>query len=149
MKNKPTNDTGKLIFDLKEEILQLQNKIDKKKIEIDRILFEADGDFEGCYVEFYDGAEYIFMKVERQIIRDNGSKINLQGPAIKLDDSPLNEDYDYDGELGMGSYDYNEGFTFPVIVLDGNKFQRIRKIEKDDMVFVLDHYVDVLKKNLI
>lgn len=149
MENKLTSEERKVITGLKEEIRRLQKQIDEKEIEINRVLVKAAADFEGSYIEYYDGEEYIFMKVERQIIRDGGSKINLQGPAIRLEDSPLNKDYEEDEEFGMGSYDEYDGFSFGPKVLQGLTVERIRKITRDDMVFVLDHYIDAMKKNLI
>lgn len=149
MENKLTSEERKVITGLKEEIRRLQKQIDEKEIEINRVLTEAAADFEDSYIEYYDGEEYVFMKVERQIIRDGGSKINLQGPAIRLEDSPLNKDYEEDEELGMGSYDECDGFSFGPKVLQGLTVERIRKITRDDMVFVLDHYIDAMKKNLI
>lgn len=146
MKNKMTKEQGKKIKDLKEEIHSLQKQINEKETEIDRVIVEAGANFEGFYVEFYDGEEYVFMKVERQIIRDSGAMINLQGPAIRLDDSPLNEDY---GGISMVSYDEADGFSFGPKVLQGLTVEWIRKITKEDMVFVLDHYIDTMKKNLI
>ena len=141
-----TKEQGKKIKDLKEEIHSLQKQINEKEVEIDRVIVEAGANFEGSYVEFYDGEEYVFMKVERQIIRDSGAMINLQGPAIRLDDSPLNEDY---GGISMVSYDESDGFSFGPKVLQGLTVEWIRKITKEDMVFVLDHYIDTMKKNLI
>ena len=150
MENKLTSEKRKVITGLKEEIRCLQKQIDEKEIEINRIITEAAANFEDSYIEYYDGEGYVFMKVERQIIRDGGSKINLQGPAIRLEDSPLNEDYDESEGLGTGSYDEYDGFDFGPDVLQGCiTVERIRKITRDDMVFVLDHYIDTLKKNLI
>lgn len=146
MKSKITSEQGKKIYDLKEEINDLQKQINEKEVEVDRILVEAASNFEGSYVEFYNGEEYVFMKVELQIVREGGIKIYLQGPAIRLSDSPLNDEYD---GVGEGSYDDTDGFSFGPKVLEGYTSEWIRKITKKDMAFVLDCYINTMKKNLI
>jgi hypothetical protein len=149
MKSKMTKEQKKEINDLRNEIQSLQKEVDKKESEISRVFVAAEADFMDSYVEFYNGEDYIFMKVERQYIRDGGVKINLQGPAIRLDDSPLNEDYDEYNGIGMASYDESDGFSFGSKVLEGSTVEWIRKISKEDMVFVLDYYINTMKKNLI
>ena len=144
-----TTEQGKKIKDLREEVYSLQKQINEKEAEIDRVLIETASNFEDSYVEFYNGEEYIFMKVERQIIRDSGIKINLQGPAIRLDDNPLDEDYDMGDGIAIASYDVSDGFSFGPKVLEGHTVEQIRKISKEDMALVLDHYIDTIKKNLI
>ena len=149
MEKKMTKEQGKKIKDLKEEIQSLQKQINEKELEIDSVLVEAASNFEDSYVEFYNGEEYVFMKVERQYVRDGGAKINLQGPAIRLDDSPLNEDYDECDGISMVSYDEADGFSFGPKVLQGLTVEWIRKIEREDMIFVLDYYINAMKKNLL
>lgn len=149
MESKMTAEQGKKVKDLRKEVRSLEKQINEKEVEIERVLVEAGANFKGSYVEFYDGEEYVFMKVERQIIRDSGTMINLQGPAIRLDDSPLNEENDECDGISMVSYDEADGFSFGSKVLEGYTVEWIRKITKEDMVFVLDHYIDTMKKNLI
>ena len=144
-----TREQGNKIKNLREEIYSLQRQINEKEVEIDRVLVEAASNFEGSYVEFYDGEEYVFMKVERQYFCDGGVKINLQGPAIRLDDSPLNEDYDGCDGISMVSYDEADSFSIGPKVLLGLTVEWIRKIEREDMVFVLDCYINTMKKNLL
>ena len=140
---------GKKVNDLREEVRSLEKQINEKEVEIERVLVEAGANFKDSYVEYFNGEEYVFMKVERQIVRAGGVKICLQGPAIRLDDDPLSKSYDdYDG-ISMVSYDEADGFSFGPKVLEGHTVEWIRKITKKDMVFVLDHYIDTMKKNLI
>lgn len=84
MEKKMTKEQGKKIKDLKEEIQSLQKQINQKELEIDSVLVEAASNFEDSYVEFYNGEEYVFMKVERQYVRDGGAKINLQAQQSGL-----------------------------------------------------------------
>jgi hypothetical protein len=149
MESKLTEEQGKKIKDLKEEIQSLQKEINEKEVEVERVIVESKANFADSYVEFYDGEDYVFMKVERQIVRAGGAKIYLQGPAIRLDDDPLSESYnDYDG-ISMGSYDENDGFSFGLKVLEDCTVEWIRKISKEDMIFVLDYYINTVKKNLV
>ena len=149
MENKMTQEQGEKIKALEHEINELQLQINSKDYEIEKIIVEAGANFEGSYVEFYDGEEYVFMKVERQILRSNGRTINLQGPSIRLNDNPLHESYDeYDG-FDWGSYDESDGFSFGSKVLQELTVETVRKISKKDMTFVLDYYINTMKKKLI
>ena len=149
MENKMTNEMERKINDLRGEIQELQKQISKKEAEIHRILTEMSVDFENDYVEFYNGDEYVFMKVENQIIRDAGSTIILKGPAIRLDDSPLREHFVDYNEIGMAYYNSYDSLMFTPEVLEERTIDRIRKITKDDMAFVLDNYINTIKKNLL
>ena len=149
MESKMTKEQGERINVLKEDIRVLQIQINEKMEEIDRTFVEAGADFENSYVEFYNGEEYVFMRVERQIIRSGGCVINLKGPSIRLNTNPLDEDYEEGDGFDWGSYDETDDFSFGPQVLQGLTIESIHKITKKDMTFVLDYYMNTLKKNLI
>ena len=150
METNMTDEQVKKIGGLKKEIIDLQNRIYDKEMEIERIVVNAGGNYEGCYVEYFDGdEEYIFMKVERQNTRNGGRSINIQGPAIRLPDTPLREDEDDDEGLDTGFYDEADGITFSPAVLNGTCTETIRKITKEEMAIVLDYYINTMKENLL
>lgn len=144
-----TEEQGKKIKSLTKEINELQDQVREKEYEIERIITESAGSFEGSYVEFYDDDEYVFMKVERQVIRYSGRHICLYGPAIRLPDTPLREEDEDDDGIDLGSYDESDCIQFGPQVLQGSSVSTIRKITKKDMGVVLDYYINTMKKNLI
>lgn len=148
METDMTNELSEKIKALGKEISELQDQINDKENEIERLIIGTGGNYEGSYVEFYDGDEYIFMKVERQNIRNNGRSINIQGPSIRLPDTPLREGEDDDEGLDMGSYDESDGLSFGPAILNGTRLETIRKITEDEMRLVLDYYINTMKEKL-
>lgn len=149
MENKMTEEQGKKIKSLTKEIDELQDQVREREYEIERIIVESAGNFEGSYIEFYDEDEYVFMKVERQVVRYSGRLICLYGPAIRLPDTPLREQDEDDDGIDLGSYDESDYIQFGPQVLQGSSVSTIRKITKKDMGVVLDYYINTMKKNLI
>lgn len=142
------------IDSLTNELQELKAKAIEKENEIDRIIIsEYDGDFVGSYVEFYGPhGDYLYMKVQHQTIRSSNQYpyIELQGPAVRLNDSPLyaRDEEDDDG-IDSGAYEEHDGFAITAATLQGASSNKIRKITKEDMEYVLDYYTNTLKKNLI
>lgn len=147
MENKLTSEQEKKIGALREEIHALQKQANSKEAEINHILLEVSLDFKDSYVEFFSGDEYVFMKVERQIIRDAGAQISLAGPAILLDTDLVGKNRGE--EINSGIYEEEYAFAFSPKILLGVDFKWIRKITQDEMSLVLDYYMNTMKKNLI
>lgn len=143
-----TEEQTKKLDEYKEKVRQLNQQLNECYCEMDKIIVESGDDFRGSYVAYFDGDDYVFMKVERQNIRNNGKNINLQGPAIRLCDDPLSAPKDDDG-IDIGSYDEHDGFSFGSGVLEGKTYEHIRKISKKDMSRVLDYYYNSMKENLL
>ena len=133
------------IKSLRSEIIDLNTEISKKEVEINKIWVENEADFEGSYVEFFNGDDYIYMRVEKQTIWKFGYALHLEGPAITLDDSPL-EDFE---DISFASYNESDVLFVDADVLKGIKDERIRKINKKDMKFVVDAYCRTIKDNFI
>ena len=151
MKDKITKDNAKRIDTIEKEIHGLYRQINDRELEIENIYVESNLDFTGSYAEYFDGDEYVFMKVERQYNRIKDGKhhgLNLQGPAIRLTDNPLNEEIE-DGENVIGHYDNMDGIMVGSKVLEGVTVETLRKISKKDMEHVVKVYTDMLKKNML
>lgn len=149
MENKMTEEQGGRMKALRKEIDELQEQVKKREYEIERIIVESAGDFEGSYVEYFTGDDYVFMKVEQQTTRYSGRHVYLQGPAITLPDTPLLEKENDDDGIDEGAYYEVDDIYFTPSVLRGSSVETIRKISKEDMLKVIDYYVDALKKNLV
>ena len=134
--------------EFQEKIRQATLQINEYYCEIEKIMVTSGDNYKGSYVAYFDGDDYVFMKVETQNIRKEGKSINLQGPAIRLCDDPLRMS-DSDDGIDIGSYDEHDGFSFGSGVLNGTAYQHIRKISKEDMAFVLDYYYNTMKENLL
>ena len=128
-----------------EEITLMEKEIDSKRYEIDKLWIENGADFEDSYVEFFTGDTYIYMKVERQIVMPNGAAVSLEGPMVKLDGNPL-EDFE---SVNWGSYSAHDTVCFDAETVRGDSYETIRKITREDMIFVLDTYCRTIKDNLI
>ena len=143
-----TEDNKKKYDEYKERVRQLNQQLNECYCEMDKIIVDSGDDFRGSYIKYFNGEEYVFMKVEMQNIRDEGKSINLQGPAIRLCDDPLSMPHDDDG-IDMGSYEEHDGLSFGSCVLEGVSYEYIRKITKKDMAVVLDYYYHTMKENLL
>lgn len=143
-----TEDNKKKYDEYQERVRQLNQEINECYCEMDRIIVESGDDFRGSYVMYFDGEDYVFMKVEMQNTRNEGRSINLQGPAIRLCDDPLSTPKDDEG-IDMGSYEERDGITFGSGVLEDTSYQYIRKITKKDMATVLDYYYRTMKENIL
>ena len=67
---------------LRAEVSKLNAEANAKEVEIQNLILNSGVDFENSFVRFYNGTNYVFMNVERQIIRDNGSTIVLVGSSL-------------------------------------------------------------------
>ena len=145
-----TKEQEKKLDELNKKLSQLNQQVNECHYEIDKMIVESMADFKGSYVVFFDGDEYVFMKVEMQTIRDNGYIVYLQGPAIRLPDDPttIKSIKDDDG-VEVGTYDEHDGFSLKPAVLDGTAYQHIRKITKKEMAFVLEYYFNTMKENIL
>jgi hypothetical protein len=143
-----TEDNKKKYDEYKEKIRQLNQQLNECHCEMDRLIVESSDDFRGSHVAYFDGDEYVFMKVEMQNTRNNGQSISLRGPAIRLCDDPLTAPQDDDG-IDVGSYDEHDEFSFGADVLEGEAYEHIRKISKKDMATVLDYYYRTMKENIL
>ena len=136
------------IDELKGKISSLNIEINKYEGEIDDIVTEAGGNFEGSYVVFSHGDEFIFMKVETQVLTQ-WHNIQLRGPALRMPVNPLLDDEDmYDG-TDSGAYDEWDSLTINTGTLLGVTTQTIEKITKEQMETVLEFYVRNMKENLL
>lgn len=143
-----TEDSKKKYDEYKEKVRQLNQQLNECYCEMDKLIVESGDDFRGSYAMYFDGEDYVFMKVEMQCTRNEGRSINLQGPAIRLCDDPLSAPKDDEG-IDVGSYEEHDGITFNASVLEGTTFCYIRKITKKDMAVVLDYYYRTMKENLL
>ena len=140
--------TKKQLETLRDEIAKLNTKINAKEVEIHNLISGSITDFEGSFVRFYDGTNIVFMNVERQIIRDNGSTVVLVGPSITLNDDPLCFHDDYDG-IDFGTYKEDDEIEFNAEILEGEQVETIDVINKYDMTFVVDYYLRTIKENVL
>ena len=133
---------------LKSEITALNTEINTKEAEIQNLLLENCADFENSFVCFDNGTNYVFMKVERQIIRENGSTIVLVGPSITLSDNPL---YFQDDEetIDFGIYKEEDEIEFNTRIFESVGNETIGIINSYDMSFVTDYYFRTVKENLL
>ena len=107
---------------LRAEITKLNSEASAKEAEIQNLIMSSGVDFENSFVRFFDGANYVFMNVERQIIRENGSMITLAGSSLTLSDDPLWFQDDDDG-IDFGMYNEDDEITFDTEILEGGKGQ--------------------------
>ena len=123
-------------------------EINECEAEINTIMIDGSADFENSFVCFDNGTNYVFMNVERQIIRENGSTIVLVGPSITLSDNPLYFQEDEE-TIDFGIYKEEDEITFNTQVLEGGRIETICIITKHDMAFVVDYYLRTTKENVL
>jgi hypothetical protein len=133
---------------LRVEVSKLNTEANAKEVEIQNLILNSIANFEGSFVRFYDGTNYVFMNVERQIIRDNGSTVVLVGSSLTLSDDPLCFQDNDDG-IDFGIYKEDDEITFNTQVLEGGRIETIDIITKHDMAFVVDYYFNTMKENVL
>lgn len=138
----------KKLEQLRAEVSKLNTEVNAKEVEIQNLILESIANFEGSFVRFYDGTNYVFMNVERQIIRENGSTIVLVGSSLTLSDDPLCFQDDDDG-IDFGIYKEDDEIMFNTKVLEGGRIETIGIITKHDMAFVVDYYLRTTKENIL
>ena len=138
----------KKLEQLRAEVSKLNTEANAKEVEIQNLILESIANFEGSFVRFYDGTNYVFMNVERQIIRDNGSTVVLVGSSLILSDDPLCFQDDDDG-IDFGIYKEDDEITFNTQLLEGGRIETIDTITKHDMAFVVDYYFNTMKENVL
>ena len=133
----------------KNAIRELNREIAEREFEIKEIILQNGADFQDSYIEYYDAREsqYIFMKVEKQVLETYGQRIRLEGPTIALDDNPLTFQ-DNDDELQGGFYDELNYISVDTEALSKTSASSIRKISKEDMTLVLNYWVETMKEKL-
>lgn len=139
--------TKKQLETLRDEITKLNTKVNAKEVEIQNLILDSIADFEGSFVRFYDGTNYVFMNVERQIIRDDGSTVVLVGSSLTLSDDPLC--FQDDEGIDFGIYKEDDQIEFNAQVLEGGRIETIDIITKHDMSFVVDYYLRTTKENIL
>ena len=115
---------------------------------IQNLILSSGADFENSFVRFYDGTNYVFMNVERQIIRENGSRIVLVGSSLTLSDDPLCFQDD-DDRIDFGIYKEDDEIEFNTEILEGRRVKTIEVINKYDMMFVVDYYRRTVKESIL
>ena len=138
----------KKLEQLRAEVSKLNTEANAKEVEIQNLILDSIANFEGSFVRFYDGTNYVFMNVERQIIRDNGSTVVLVGSSLTLSDDPLCFQDDDDG-IDFGIYKEDDEIEFNTKVLEGGRIETIGIITKHDMTFVVDYYFNTMKENVL
>ena len=138
----------KKLEQLRAEVSKLNTEANAKEVEIQNLILESIANFEGSFVRFYDGTNYVFMNVERQIIRDNGSTVVLVGSSLILSDDPLCFQDDDEG-IDFGIYKEDDEIMFNTQVLEGGRIETIGIITKHDMAFVVDYYLHTTKENIL
>ena len=133
---------------LRAEISKLNTEANAKEVEIQNLILSSGADFENSFVRFYDGTNYVFMNVERQIIRENGSRIVLVGSSLTLSDDPLCFQDDDDG-IDFGIYKEDDEIEFNTEILEGRRVKTIEVINKYDMMFVVDYYRRTVKESFL
>jgi hypothetical protein len=133
---------------LRAEVSKLNAEVNAKEAEIQNLILSSGTDFENSFVRFYDGTNYVFMSVERQIIRDNGSTVVLVGSSLTLSDDPLCFQDNDDG-IDFGIYKEDDEITFSTQVLEGGRIETINTITKHEMAFVVDYYLNTTKENVL
>lgn len=133
---------------LRAEISKLNTEANAKEVEIQNLILSSGADFENSFVRFYDGTNYVFMNVERQIIRENGSRIVLVGSSLTLSDDPLCFQDDDDG-IDFGIYKEDDEIEFNTEILEGGRVKTIEVINKYDMMFVVDYYRRTVKESFL
>ena len=133
---------------LRAEITKLNNEASAKEAEIQNLILSSGVDFENSFVRFFDGVNYVFMNVERQIIRENGSMITLAGSSLTLSDDPLWFQDDDDG-IDFGMYKEDDEITFDTEIFGGGRIETIDIITEHAMTFVVDYYFNRVKENAL
>lgn len=133
---------------LRDEIARLNTAVSAREAEIQGLIVGSVANFEGSYVRFYDGTNYVFMGVERQIIRGDGSTIVLTGPSLTLSDDPLNFQ-DGDDGLDFGIYKEDDEIAFSAGILEGRRVETIDEIRGADMTRVINYYLRTARENLL
>lgn len=133
---------------LRAEITKLNNEASAKEAEIQNLILSSGVDFENSFVRFFDGVNYVFMNVERQIIRENGSMITLVGSSLTLSDDPLWFQDDDDG-IDFGMYNEDNEITFDTEIFGGGRIETIDIITERAMTFVVDYYFNRVKENVL
>ena len=133
---------------LRAEISKLNTEANAKEVEIQNLILSSGADFENSFVRFYDGTNYVFMNVERQIIRENGSRIVLVGSSLTLSDDPLCFQDD-DDRIDFGIYKEDDEIEFNTEILEGRRVKTIEVINKYDMMFVVDYYRRTVKESIL
>lgn len=143
-----TEENKKKLAELEETLRVLNQAVNRCQCSIAEIVTDEGADFEGSYVVYFDGDDYVFMKVEMQNIQGVGRIINLQGPALRLSGNPLERDED-DDDIDYSNYDESDGFIFTSSTLTEESCDTIKKITKEEMEKVLDYYTNLLKEKLL
>ena len=138
----------KRLEQLRAEVSKLNAEVNAKEVEIQNLILNSIANFEGSFVQFYDGTNYVFMNVERQIIRENGSTIVLVGSSLTLSDDPLCFQGDDEG-IDFGIYKEDDEIMFNTQILEGGRIETIDIITKQDMAFVVDYYINTMKENVL
>lgn len=133
---------------LRVEVSKLNTEANAKEVEIQNLILNSIANFEGSFVRFYDGTNYVFMNVERQIIRDNGSTVVLVGSSLTLSDDPLCFQDNDDG-IDFGIYKEDDEIMFNTQVLEGGRAETIDIITEHAMTFVVDYYFNRVKENVL
>ena len=133
---------------LRAEIAKLNSEASAKEAEIQNLILSSGVDFENSFVRFFNGANYVFMNVERQVIRENGSMITLVGSSLTLSDDPLWFQDDDDG-IDFGMYKEDDEITFNTEILEGGRIETIDIITEHAMTFVADYYFNRVKENAL
>ena len=143
-----TQEQTKKIEELRQKIASLNVEINECEAEINTIMIDGSANFENSFVCFDNGTNYVFMNVERQIIRENGSTIVLIGPSITLSDNPL---YFQDDEetIDFGIYKEEDEIEFNARIFEGVGNETIGIINRYDMSFVTDYYFRMAKENVL
>lgn len=131
---------------LRDEISTLDKEINAKEAEMQDLILKSGADYENKYIRFYTGQVYIFMKVDRQIIRD--SEIVLVGPSLRMTDDPLSFENSND-YIACGYYGEEEEIRLNSHILEGTTVETISIISKEDMMFVVDYYLRTVKENVL
>ena len=143
-----TQEQTKKIEELRQKIASLNVEINECEAEINTIMIDGSADFENSFVCFDNGTNYVFMNVERQIIRENGSTIVLVGPSITLSDNPLYFQEDEE-TIDFGIYKEEDEIEFSARIFEGVGNETIGIINSYDMSFVTDYYFRMVKENLL
>lgn len=147
-----TDEAKKRINEILAEIEEHQMAINDLEWEVEKINLKENADFTSKYICYYNGLgesdEYVFMRVEKQIYRKNGTVIHLQGPAIILDNDPLNKEDGYP-DVYHGEYDQYYSFDINEVIVMGRSFAHIREISESEFAKVLNFWHKTMKNALI
>lgn len=136
------------VIEITTEIQKLQSTINDLQYEIEKINLKENANFTSKFICYFNGKkdEFVFMHVRKQIYRKNGTIVYLQGPAIILDNDPLENEY---AEICTGRYDENCGIEINEKVITGTTFSKIRVISDMEFITVMDFWFKLMKKVLI